>query len=66
MAFISTEMENMLKKMDLDEEDEEYCLGCETGVDYIGAHLDRSGKYHKECCTFQAEKSRRELMIQKK
>ena len=36
----------------------EECLGCETGVDYIGAHLDECGKYNIYCCTRAAETER--------
>ncbi len=62
MAFLSNEMTNVMKNLDSDELDElEECLGCETGVDYIGAHLDECGKYNKFCCTRAAETERNML-----
>ena len=62
MAFITTQQNMMLKTIDSDEDDEEYeCLGCETGVDYVGAHLNKNGRYNKDCCTREAEKERNML-----
>ena len=29
----------------------DYCLGCDSGVDHIGPHLDDNGNYHR-CCVF--------------
>jgi hypothetical protein len=63
MAFVSAEMTNVIKDFDTYEFDE--CLGCETGVDYIGAHLDECGKYNKFCCTRAAEAERTNLNNQK-
>ena len=53
MAFISTREEETLvieDKYYLEE-----CVGCETGVDYMGAHMGNDGFYHKFCCTREAE-----------
>ena len=58
MAFISTEMNTMLKTIEVDDDDDEECIGCETGVDYMGAHLNQHGRYNKSCCTREAEKER--------
>jgi len=59
MAFISTEMNIILKTIDVNDDDE--CLGCETGVEYIGAHLNETGRYHKHCCTREASQERKLL-----
>ena len=59
MAFLSNEMTNVMKNFDTYELEE--CLGCETGVDYIGAHIDECGKYNKFCCTRAAETERNML-----
>lgn len=62
MAFLNNEMMNVMKNLDSDSDElDEWCLGCETGVDYIGAHLDKSGKYNKFCCTREAELERNML-----
>jgi len=61
MAFISDEMTDMVKKFDLEESDE--CIGCETGVDYVGSHLNECGRYNKFCCTREAEKEREMLDV---
>jgi len=62
MAFISAQENMMLKTIESDESDEEYeCIGCETGVDYMGAHLNKHGRYNKDCCTREAEKERNML-----
>ena len=59
MAFITAEMNTLLKTIDDDDDDDnEECIGCETGVDYIGAHLNQHGIYNKYCCTREAEKER--------
>ena len=63
MAFISTEMNTMLKTIEVDNDDDdddsdEECIGCETGVDYLGAHLNQHGRYNNSCCTREAEKER--------
>jgi hypothetical protein len=42
MVFISTEMNIILKTIDLNDE----CLECETGVEYIRAHLNETGRYN--------------------
>ena len=54
-------MTDMVKKFDLEESDE--CIGCETGVDYVGSHLNECGRYNKFCCTREAEKERKMLDV---
>jgi len=64
MALLTEEMERTqlliekLNEYDLDE-----CIGCETGVDYIGAHQTDSGCYHPLCCTREAADERFNLVI---
>ena len=61
MAFISVE-----EAQTLEIEDDYYleeCLGCESGVDYMGPHLGKDGLYHPFCCTRAAEIERMELQI---
>ena len=62
MAFINNEMTIMMKEYDTDECLEcDECIGCETGVDYIGAHLNENGNYNKFCCTSEADAERKIL-----
>ena len=38
---------------------EEYCLGCETGVDADDAHICEDGHYHPNCDLSPAKRERR-------
>ena len=63
MAFISTEEEYNLEAEIEDDDYLDECLGCETGVDYMGAHLGKDGLYHPFCCTNEAEIERMTIQV---
>jgi len=56
MAFLTQEIEYDMKAVEMDYQDE--CIGCETGVDFMGAHQLDCGRYYPNCCTRAAELER--------